>query len=207
MTNIDFEAWADYLGDAPLAMALLDRVVDGATIVKIEGQILPRAPRQAGRGGSVCGRVDSPGRGGISLRCAVPAADVSTRRPTPSFLLCAPSGRSCNRVSGTLRSAQATPLLAALAARVLLRPKIRVPLLCCRGVGKTTPPRCIPRVGPGGRNGMPGIRFDEIRAMISMREVLDLVGFVARETRGDQVRGGCPVHRSASAPVARSRQT
>jgi DNA replication protein DnaC len=38
VTNIDFEAWADYLGDAPLAMALLDRVVDGATIVKLTGQ-------------------------------------------------------------------------------------------------------------------------------------------------------------------------
>lgn len=37
VTNIDFEAWADYLGDAPLAMALLDRVVDGATIVKLKG--------------------------------------------------------------------------------------------------------------------------------------------------------------------------
>jgi DNA primase len=46
---------------------------------------------------------------------------------------------------------------------------------------------------------MPGIRFDEIRAMISMAEVLDLVGFVAREARGDQVRGRCPVHRSRSA--------
>jgi DNA replication protein DnaC len=38
VTNIDFEAWADYLGDAPLAMALLDRVVDGATIVKLKGR-------------------------------------------------------------------------------------------------------------------------------------------------------------------------
>ena len=38
MTNIDFESWADYLGDAPLAMALLDRVVDGATIVKMKGK-------------------------------------------------------------------------------------------------------------------------------------------------------------------------
>jgi DNA replication protein DnaC len=38
VTNIDFEAWADYLGDAPLAMAMLDRVVDGATIVKLKGQ-------------------------------------------------------------------------------------------------------------------------------------------------------------------------
>ena len=38
ITNIDFEAWAEYLGDAPLAMALLDRVVDGATIVKLKGK-------------------------------------------------------------------------------------------------------------------------------------------------------------------------
>ena len=38
VTNIDFDAWADYLGDAPLAMALLDRVVDGATIVKLKGK-------------------------------------------------------------------------------------------------------------------------------------------------------------------------
>jgi DNA replication protein DnaC len=38
VTNIDFEAWADYRGDAPLAMALLDRVVDGATMVKRKGK-------------------------------------------------------------------------------------------------------------------------------------------------------------------------
>jgi DNA replication protein DnaC len=38
VTNIDFASWAEYLGDAPLAMALLDRVVDGATIVKLTGK-------------------------------------------------------------------------------------------------------------------------------------------------------------------------
>jgi DNA replication protein DnaC len=38
VTNIDFESWADYLGDAPLAMAMLDRVVDGANIVKLKGK-------------------------------------------------------------------------------------------------------------------------------------------------------------------------
>jgi DNA replication protein DnaC len=38
VTNIDFDAWADYLGDAPLAMAMLDRVVHGATIVKLKGK-------------------------------------------------------------------------------------------------------------------------------------------------------------------------
>jgi hypothetical protein len=35
VTNIDFEAWSDYLGDPPLAMAFLDRVVDGALLMKI----------------------------------------------------------------------------------------------------------------------------------------------------------------------------
>lgn len=38
ITNIDFSDWTEYLGDAPLAMALLDRVVDGATIVKLKGK-------------------------------------------------------------------------------------------------------------------------------------------------------------------------
>jgi DNA replication protein DnaC len=38
VTNIDFEAWADYLDDPPLAMAFLDRIVDGAIIVKINGK-------------------------------------------------------------------------------------------------------------------------------------------------------------------------
>ena len=38
VTNIGFEAWADYLGDAPLAMAILDRLVDGAIVLKIEGR-------------------------------------------------------------------------------------------------------------------------------------------------------------------------
>jgi DNA replication protein DnaC len=38
VSNIDFEAWADYLGDPPLAMAFLDRVVDGAILLKIQGR-------------------------------------------------------------------------------------------------------------------------------------------------------------------------
>src|SRR5271156_3194196 len=44
VTNIDFESWAEYLGDAPLAMAMLDRVVYGATIVKLKGKSY-RIPR------------------------------------------------------------------------------------------------------------------------------------------------------------------
>jgi DNA replication protein DnaC len=38
VTNIDFAAWPAYLGDEPLAQALLDRVVDSATIVKLTGK-------------------------------------------------------------------------------------------------------------------------------------------------------------------------
>ena len=38
VTNIDFEGWGKYLGDPPMAMALLDRVVDGAIIHKFQGK-------------------------------------------------------------------------------------------------------------------------------------------------------------------------
>src|SRR5262249_19902584 len=53
---------------------------------------------------------------------------------------------------------------------------------------------------------MPGICFAEVRARVTMAEVLGLVGFVPRETSGDQVRGPCPVHHSAS-PAYPSRET
>jgi DNA replication protein DnaC len=38
VTNVDFEGWGKYLGDPPMAMALLDRVVDGAIIHKFQGK-------------------------------------------------------------------------------------------------------------------------------------------------------------------------
>lgn len=38
ITNVDFDGWTTYLGDPPLAMALLDRVVDNATILRINGK-------------------------------------------------------------------------------------------------------------------------------------------------------------------------
>jgi DNA replication protein DnaC len=38
VTNVDFETWGPYLDDPPLAMAFLDRVVDGAIIIKINGK-------------------------------------------------------------------------------------------------------------------------------------------------------------------------
>jgi len=37
-TNVDSNAWADYLGDPPLAMAFLDRLVDRAVILKIQAK-------------------------------------------------------------------------------------------------------------------------------------------------------------------------
>jgi DNA replication protein DnaC len=38
VTNVDFDAWGAYLDDPPLATAFLDRVVDGAIILKINGK-------------------------------------------------------------------------------------------------------------------------------------------------------------------------
>jgi DNA replication protein DnaC len=46
ITNVDFDAWAAYLGDAPLAMAMLDRLVDAAIVIKIKGPSY-RAKRSA----------------------------------------------------------------------------------------------------------------------------------------------------------------
>jgi DNA replication protein DnaC len=37
ITNVAFDAWNDYLGNPALAMAMLDRLVDGAVIIRIKG--------------------------------------------------------------------------------------------------------------------------------------------------------------------------
>lgn len=37
MTNVDFDKWGEYLVDGPLAMALLDRLVERGMILKIKG--------------------------------------------------------------------------------------------------------------------------------------------------------------------------
>lgn len=47
---------------------------------------------------------------------------------------------------------------------------------------------------------MPGLDFQAIRAAVSISQVLELLGFVASEQSGDQVRGPCPVHGSTSLP-------
>jgi hypothetical protein len=41
---VDFDKWGDYLADGPLAMAFLDRLVEGAIILKVKGKSY-RAPQ------------------------------------------------------------------------------------------------------------------------------------------------------------------
>jgi DNA primase len=43
---------------------------------------------------------------------------------------------------------------------------------------------------------MPGIDFRAVRSLVSIGEVLQLLRFEIRETKGKQVRGGCPLHGS-----------
>jgi DNA replication protein DnaC len=38
VTNVDFTTWDEYLGDATLARAFVDRLVDGAVILKLTGR-------------------------------------------------------------------------------------------------------------------------------------------------------------------------
>jgi DNA replication protein DnaC len=38
ITNVDFDKWGEYLSDGPLAMAFLDRLVEGAIILKVKGK-------------------------------------------------------------------------------------------------------------------------------------------------------------------------
>jgi DNA primase len=45
---------------------------------------------------------------------------------------------------------------------------------------------------------MPGVDFRELRATVSIAEILQLIGYVPAQTRGCQLRGPCPVQRSAS---------
>jgi DNA primase len=46
---------------------------------------------------------------------------------------------------------------------------------------------------------VPGIDYAELRAVVTIAQVLELAGFVASEAAGDQVRGPCRVHGSSSA--------
>jgi hypothetical protein len=51
--------------------------------------------------------------------------------------------------------------------------------------------------------GVSGVDYPAVRAHANLAEVLELLGFVASETSGDessgnQVRGACPIHGSPS---------
>jgi len=45
---------------------------------------------------------------------------------------------------------------------------------------------------------MPGIDFRALRSMVSISQILDLVNFVPCKTSRGQMRGPCPIHRSAN---------
>ena len=50
---------------------------------------------------------------------------------------------------------------------------------------------------------MPGIDYGRLRADIRVEQVLELIGFQATESAGDELRGPCPIHGSTS-PTSRS---
>ncbi len=45
ITNVNLEDWTDYLGDPPMTMALLDRVVDQTNVIKFGGDSHRRPKR------------------------------------------------------------------------------------------------------------------------------------------------------------------
>jgi DNA primase len=49
---------------------------------------------------------------------------------------------------------------------------------------------------------MPGGCFRQVRALVPLRDVLDLLGWQPRPRRGEQGRGPCPLH-SSTAPTSR----
>lgn len=55
VTNIDFDMWGDYLGDAPLSMALLDRLIDHAVVVRIPKTAKSYRAKRVKRGKTVDG--------------------------------------------------------------------------------------------------------------------------------------------------------
>ena len=70
--------------------------------------------------------------------------------------------------------------------------EVRVPLLCSIGA---EPRRHMARTTER-TSTMPGIDFRAVRSIVSMAEVLKLVGFVPSQSCGEQWRGPCPIHRS-----------
>jgi transposase len=65
------------------------------------------------------------------------------------------------------------------------------------------PESAAPSVNTGSSSLLPqrprlGIDYRQLRSLVSIREVLDLLGFRSTTATADQVRGPCPLHRSTS---------
>ena len=85
VTNIDFETWSDYLGDPPLAMAFLDRVVDGAILLKIRGKSYRVHRAKKGTGPTEARRyVNASRHRGPYARHRLPASGGKQRRSRKS---------------------------------------------------------------------------------------------------------------------------
>jgi len=59
VTNVDFGDWTDYLGDPPLVMALLDRVVDRGIVIRFDGKSYRKHRAEQHQSPSASGRKSS----------------------------------------------------------------------------------------------------------------------------------------------------
>jgi len=46
ITNVSFDDWTEYLGDPPMTMALLDRVVDQTNLISFEGDSIRKLKKK-----------------------------------------------------------------------------------------------------------------------------------------------------------------
>jgi len=49
ITNVSFDDWTEYLGDPPLTMALLDRVVDQTNLIIFAGESIRKLRKNGGK--------------------------------------------------------------------------------------------------------------------------------------------------------------
>ena len=135
VTNVDFKAWSDYLGDPPLAMAFLDRLVDGAIVMKLEGDSYrtscPTHQRQSQTFGTdvSCTLSRNTCRESTILRCVPPSRwprcwnSSSTSRPIGTVLNCADHASFTIRWVKVIDAACRSTWHAAASAASVARPK------------------------------------------------------------------------------------
>ena len=66
VSNIDFDRWGDYMADGPLAMAFLDRLIEGAIIIKIKGDSYRARRKRNGEKASSCRSATASSLSGFS---------------------------------------------------------------------------------------------------------------------------------------------